>query len=125
MARLITKNPLPKRGEIWIVDLRPGKGWEVSKKRPAIVISANQINSRSPLVIILPISSQIPAILGVERILLPGNSTSLKKDSLILVHQIKAIDKSRLIKKIGTLAKDKLEEVEDSLNLVLGLEASI
>ncbi|MBI2326874.1 type II toxin-antitoxin system PemK/MazF family toxin [Candidatus Curtissbacteria bacterium] len=118
MARVLK----PKRGEIWVADLIPGKGWEVAKKRPVIVISANEINKISPLVIIIPISSQVPEILGPERILLEKENSFLDKNSVALPNQIRAIDKSRLAKKLSTLTKEKLYEVEEALKIVLGLE---
>ena len=115
-------NIYPKRGEIWIADLIPGKGWEVAKKRPVIVISATEINNISPLVIIIPISSQIPQIIGPARVLLGKETGFLEKDSVALTNQIRAADKSRLVKKIGNLNVNKLYEVEEALKIVLGLE---
>ena len=116
-------NTYPKRGEIWVADLIPGKGWEIAKKRPVIVISTNEINNISPLVIIIPISSQIPEILGPERVLLEKEKGTFNKNSVVLTEQIRAIDKSRLIKKLDILPKEKLLEVEDALKIVLGLES--
>lgn len=115
MARLI------KRGEVWITDLRPTIGWEVAKKRPAIIISIDQINDISPVVVIIPLSSRVPKILGPERILIPSQRANLKKDSVVLTTQIRAIDKKRLIKKIGYISGDLLKEIEGSLKLVLGM----
>lgn len=113
-------NIYPKRGDVWIADLIPGRGWEVAKKRPVIIISANEINRISPLVIIIPISSNIPSVIGPERVLIEKGSP-LEKDSIALANQIRAIDKSRITKKIGTLSANKLVEVEDALKLVLGM----
>ena len=119
MARLDTKQI--RRGELWTVDLRPTIGWEIAKKRPALIISSDQINSESPLVIIIPVSSKIPQVTGFEKILLGKKESNLEKDSVILVNQIRTVDKTRLGKKIGHISEGKLEEVEDALKLVLGL----
>ena len=119
VARLDTKQI--RRGELWTVDLRPTIGWEIAKKRPALIISSDQINSESPLVIIIPVSSKIPQITGFEKILLGKKESNLEKDSVILVNQIRTVDKTRLGKKIGHISEGKLEEVEDALKLVLGL----
>lgn len=121
MARLTTLEH-PKRSEIWISDLRLSMGREIGKKRPSLVVSSGSINQASPLVIVIPISLQILAITSPEKILLPAAKTGLSKASVLIIHQIRAIDKSRLIKKIGLLSKDKMIEVEDALKLVLGLE---
>ena len=115
-------NIYPKRGDIWIADLIPGKGWEVAKKRPVIVISTNEINKILPLVVIIPISSRSHQALGPERVFIE-KGVLLEKDSVALSHQIRAIDKTRLSKKIGILSMEKLIEVEESLKIVLGMIA--
>lgn len=121
MARLSKENTL-KRGEIWVADLRPTIGWEVAKKRPALIISNNQINSISPVVVAIPLSSQIPNVLGPERVLLKMKESGLDKASVVFITQMRAIDKSRIIKKIGKISKQKLLEVEEAVKLVLGLD---
>lgn len=116
MARLSIK-----RGDILVTDLRPGIGWEVTKKRPALIISVSELNNISPTVVLIPISSQISKILGPERILLSKEDSNLAKDSVMLVHQIRAVDKKRLLKRVGKLSKEKLLEVEESIKLILGM----
>lgn len=111
-----------KRGDIWAIDLRPGLGSEITKKRPCLVISSDEFNNVSPLVIVLPVSSQIHQISGPERILLPRKNTRLKKDSIILINHIRALDKGRLSKKIGELSEEILREVEDGIKIVLDLD---
>lgn len=108
-----------KRGYIWSTDLRPGVGREITKIRPALVISTNIINSSSATVVIVPISSQIPPMLGADRILVSQRQTGLAKESVILCGQIRAIDKARLKKKIGAIDKSTLEKVEQALQLIL------
>lgn len=116
------KNELAiKRGEIWAADLRPGKGSEIAKIRPVIVVSADSINSEFPLVIVTPISSQIPPVTGFDQILLKQKQTGLKKDSVILVSNLRSIDKSRFTKRVGKISKTKLAEIEEALKLVLGM----
>lgn len=109
-----------KRSQIWIADLNPGFGVEIHKKRPVLVISSNVINSNWPRIIVLPFSSRVLPT-DPSKILVPKGLLGLDKDSVILTSDVRSIDKSRLIKKIGTLPKNKLSEVEDSLKLVLGM----
>lgn len=120
MARMVKINN-PKRGEIWVADLTPDRGWEVAKHRPVLIISSNLVNGASTLVVVIPITSQIPAILGPERILLKRSDSSLKKESVLFLTQIRGADKSRLAKKVGKISLEELIEVEDSLKIILGL----
>ena len=110
----------PKRGEIFIVDLNPGLGREIHKKRPCLVISGNVANTQSPHVVIIPVSSQIPKLIGMEMILV-GKTEGLAKRSVVLPLYIRSIDQNRLVKKIGEISKNKLEEVEEALRLILDL----
>lgn len=110
-----------KRGDIWTTDLRPGVGFEVTKKRPTLVISRNTVNKISPTVIIIPLSSQVYKILGPERIYISQKDSPLHKDSVALITQMRAIDKTRLLKRIGKISKAKLVEVEEAIKIVLDL----
>ncbi|MBI2595250.1 type II toxin-antitoxin system PemK/MazF family toxin [Candidatus Daviesbacteria bacterium] len=114
MARLI------KHGDIWIADLNPGFGLEIHKKRPVLIISINEFNNAWPKIIVAATSLQTKPI-GPEKVFVPKGYFGFAKDSVILASEIRTIDKSRLIKKIGKLSKEKLEEVEDALKLVLGM----
>lgn len=114
MARVI------KRGELWLVNLEPSFGREIHKKRPALVISANSIQQKIPHVIIIPASSQVPKVIGIEMVLI-GRKEGLDKPSVLLPVFIRSIDQERLIKKIGTIAKSKLVEVEEAVKIVLAL----
>lgn len=110
----------PRRGEIHIADLNPAFGREIHKKRPVLIISSNSINQNSPTVVMLPLSSIVPQLVGPDMVGL-SKIKGLDRDSVILTTQIRSIDKDRLIKKIAFVNQDKLEEAEESLKLVLGL----
>ena len=110
------------RGDLWSIDLRPGQGFEISKKRPCLIVSNNSVNNISPTVVIIPLSSQAYKVLGPERLFIGKKESKLAKDSVILVTQIRAIDKTRLIKQISSISKAKLQEVEEAIKIVLDLE---
>ncbi len=110
----------PKRGEIYIADLDPAFGGEIHKKRPVLIISTNVVNQNSQTVIMIPLSSIVPKFIGLDQVLIPKD-VGLDEKSVVLTTQIRSIDKIRLIKKAGKLNTEKLEEVEDSLKLVLGM----
>jgi len=109
-----------KRGDIWIVNLDPGFGREIHKKRPALIISKNLINQIATSVIVMPISSQVPQIIGPEMILL-DKVAGLEKSSVLLPLFIRSIDQERLVKKIGVVNTETMNEIEKSIKLILDL----
>lgn len=110
-----------KRGEIWTADL--GSLGEISKIRPALIVSVAAINEISPIIIVIPISSHIPIIIGPDKVFLEKTDTNLAKDSVTLTTQIRALEKRKLGKMVGKLGSGKMKEVETSLKIVLGLTA--
>ena len=92
-----------KRFDVWLVDLNPTKGREINKTRPCVVISPNEMSALST-VLMAPMTTK-----GFE---FPCRIKCRFKDKngLILLDQIRAIDKSRLVKKLGTIsAKTQME----------------
>lgn len=111
----------PKRGDIYTANLDPSFGREIRKKRPVLIISNDIINQNSSTVIVLPMSSIIPQFVGPDLVEIPG-SFGLAKESVILTTQIRSIDKERLVKKIGRISTDIINDVEAALRIVLGLD---
>jgi len=110
----------PRRGEIWLVSFEPSVGTEIRKTRPALVISNDIANSRSPKITVLPITGtirEIPVVVIVQ----PTKQSGLDRPSLIRVPDISTFDKSRLKKKLGSLKPEQVNDVEEKLRLHLGL----
>lgn len=122
MSMLKPLKSYPKRGEVYVADLNPGSGREIHKKRPVLIISSNLLNENSFTVIMVPLSSIVPKNLSFDMIAV-SDLEGLHKKSVILVDQIRSVDRERLLKKIGVVSKEKMFEVEDALKLVLGMTA--
>lgn len=110
---------LIKRGQIWITNLDPGFGVEIRKKRPALIISANYLNDSFHKAIVIPISTK--SYSGLSTVKITAQTSGLDKESVILPAEIRAIDKNRLIKKIGKISPSKVRETEEALKLILGM----
>ena len=108
----------PKRGEIYLVTLDPTVGAEISKTRPALVISNDINNQFSDTITIIPITSYIEKIYPFEVLLPPGES-GLSKNSKAKCNQIRTIDKKRLIKSLGKINREKIEAVEEATKIHL------
>lgn len=109
-----------KRGEIYLADLNPVVGSEISKTRPVLIVSNDINNEFSEVVTILPITSKTSKIYPFEIILLKDEA-NIHDDSKIKANQIRSIDKQRLVKKLGKIDKNKMTEVEKAIILHLDI----
>jgi mRNA interferase MazF len=108
-----------KKFSIYLADLNPKLGTEPGKIRPVVVIQTNLLNNYHPSTIICPVTSKISADIKILRIRLNDKENNLKKESEILVDQVRAIDNKRFIKEIGTLSKRQRIELVGNLNIIL------
>ena len=113
-----------KRGDIYYVNLGEVVGSEQAGIRPVVVIQNNLGNRYSKTVIVLPITSRIKNNLPTH-VSIIGNSYGLEKDSIILTEQIRTIDKSRLISRVGRLDKKVLDEVKEAILTSCGLRGRV
>src|ERR1035441_6738914 len=92
----------PQRGEIYLTALDPAVGYEIQKTRPALVIQNDTSNQFSGTTMVAPITSTVRLPLSPLHVLLPaGASSGLTVASVAVFNQIRAVDRSRLIKKLG------------------------
>lgn len=110
----------PKRGEIFLVCLDPTIGSEISKTRPALIISNDINNKFSATVTVIPITSRVDKVFPFE-VLFPPEESGLSKRSKVKCNQIRTIDKRRLIKSLGEISIETMREVEDALRIHLGM----
>lgn len=110
-----------KRGDIYYADLSPVIGSEQGGIRPVLIIQNNVGNKYSPTVIAAAITSQINKAKMPTHIELLAKDYGLLKDSVILMEQIRTIDKKRLREKIGRLDKELMVKVDDALAISFGL----
>lgn len=109
-----------KRGELYLADLSPVMGSEQGGVRPVLVIQNDIGNKYSPTIIVSAITSRLYKAKLPTHISLDANNFGLSKDSIILLEQIRTIDKLRLKEKIGELNALKMKEVDKALLISLG-----
>ncbi|TSC55794.1 MAG: growth inhibitor protein [Parcubacteria group bacterium Gr01-1014_18] len=115
------KTLFPKRGEIYLVNFDPTVGAEMKKTRPALILQNDIANKYSAITIIAAITSQFELPLYPTEVLLDSSACRLDKESVIVLNQIRSIDKTRLIKKIGEIPAKSLQQIEIALKISLGL----
>ena len=110
------------QSEIWLANLNPQKGSEPGKVRPVVVLQTNDLNEGHPSVIICPITSNVLPSAELLRVHLHPGQTGLEVDSDVLIDQIRAIDCTRLIQKLGSIDNEALGQIKENIRLVLDLE---
>lgn len=111
-----------KRGEIYYADLSPVVGSEQGGVRPILVIQNDVGNKYSPTVIAAAITSKINKAKMPTHIEISAHEYGLNKDSVILLEQIRTIDKRRLREKIGRLDELIMQSVNKALFISFGIE---
>lgn len=109
-----------KRGEIYYADLSPVVGSEQGGVRPVLIIQNDIGNKYSPTVIVAAITSQLSKAKIPTHIELPAVEYNLPKDSVVLLEQIRTIDKRRLKEKISILDQQKMRQVNIAILVSLG-----
>lgn len=110
-----------KRGDIFYADLSPVVGSEQGGVRPVLIVQNDVGNKYSPTVIAAAITSQINKAKLPTHIEISAQEYGLLKDSVILLEQIRTIDKKRLREKVGRLDDDLMVKVNEALSVSFGL----
>ncbi|KKD37790.1 growth inhibitor protein [Limnoraphis robusta CS-951] len=111
-------------GSIWLVTFDPSVGTEIQKTRPALIVSDSKINARRSKVTVLPFTSKQPNDPRISpAIVVVSSSTEngLSKDSLLVCIEPMTFDKKRLIKYLGQLEEELLQQTQNILRRYLSL----
>ncbi len=118
---MVTAVVIVKRGDIYYADLSPVVGSEQGGVRPVLIIQNDIGNKYSPTVIAAAITSQINKAKMPTHIELSAKEYGLNKDSVVLLEQIRTIDKKRLREKTGHLDEELMQRVNTALVVSFGL----
>ena len=110
-----------KRGEIFLANLEPIKGSEQGGIRPVLVIQNDISNKYSPVTIIAAVTSKIFEKEYPTNIFISKKESGLEKDSTIMLNQLRTIDNTRLIKKVGSLDNFTMNKVSKAIKISLDL----
>ena len=111
-----------KRGDIFYADLSPVVGSEQGGIRPVIIIQNDIGNKYSPTVIVATITSQINKAKLPTHVEISSEEYGLNKDSVVLLEQIRTLDKKRLKEKIGHMTDNDMDKVQASLLVSMALK---
>lgn len=110
-----------RRGDVFYADLNPVVGSEQGGARPVLVIQNDVGNRFSPTIIVAAITSQIGKAKLPTHVEVSGVETRLEIDSVVLLEQIRTIDKQRLKDKVTHLSDEIMKRVDSALSISVGL----
>lgn len=111
----------PRRGEVYLVNFDPTVGSEIRKTRPALIIQNDIANEHSPITIVAAVTSRFDDKLYPTEVLIKAGRAGMTQDSVVLLNQVRSIDRARLIKRLGIVDEKTLERVNSSLKVSFGL----
>lgn len=111
----------PRRGEVYLVSFDPTLGAEIRKTRPALILQNDLANRLSPITIVAALTSQFDEPLYPAEVLVRAPEGGLTADSVVLLNQIRSIDKQRLMRRVGRLTPQTMGRVDRALMVSLGL----
>ncbi|AMV69719.1 Programmed cell death toxin YdcE [Pediococcus damnosus] len=114
-----------KRGDIFYADLSPVVGSEQGGLRPVLIVQNNIGNHYSPTVIVAAITAKIQKPKMPTHVGITAAETGVERNSVILLEQIRTIDKQRLKDQVGQLAVSKMLEVDTALKVSVGLAENV
>ena len=115
-----TEPACPQRGEVWLVNFNPGRGSEQQGIRPALVVQNDTGNRYAATTIVAAVTTTIKRY--PVTVVLPARSCGLPQDSMVNTAQVLTLDKSRLIRRLGSLDTEQLSAVDRALRISLALD---
>jgi mRNA interferase MazF len=106
-----------KQYDIWLANLNPGRGTEVGKVRPVVIVQSDLLNNLHGSTLVCPITSQVNPELKILRVHI--GKRYLEKESDVLVDQLRAIDNRRLVQRLGKLQRSQIDSLRENLRIVL------
>ena len=109
-----------ERGEIWLANLDPTQGSEQAGTRPIIIFQENTVSKFTSTIITIPLTTNLRRAALPTCLLISNGQGGLNQDSVALCHQLRVLDKTRLIKRIGQLDFEAIARLESVVLFTLG-----
>ena len=110
------------RGEIWLAELNPVRGSEQAGTRPVLIFQTDSINRFTTTIITIPFTTNLRRSTLPSCVQVQTSEGGLTSDSVALCHQLRVLDKTRLVRKLGKVSDSILREIEECVLFTLGYE---
>ena len=109
--------------EIWIADLNPQIGTETGKTRPVLVVQTNLLNKiPHPSTVVCPITTNVQKDSDILRVHLKKGMANLHENCDVMIDLIRAIENKRLIKKVGNLPVELIDNIKENISIIIDLD---
>lgn len=119
---MLKKEVTFKRGEIYIANLNPFVGSEQGGTRPVIILQNNIGNYFSPTLVVAPLTSKVKYKKKLPTHYIIQDDEELTAESLVLLEQVKTIDKQRVLRYVGRVSDEDMKGIEKALKVSLGMD---
>lgn len=109
------------RGEIWLANLNPTQGSEQSGTRPVLIFQNNSINRFTSTFLTIPFTTNLRRASLPTCVLVREGEGGLAKDSVALCHQLRVLDKMRMVRRLGILSDDVMAAIESCVAFTTGM----
>ncbi len=109
------------RGEIWLADLNPIRGSEQAGIRPVLIFQNDTINRFRTTVITIPFTTNLRRAALPSCVRVAADEGGLSNDSVVLCHQLRVLDPTRLIRRLGSVSQQTMLEIERCVLFTLGI----
>lgn len=117
---MTSSRDLLQRGDLVLVNLEPVVGSEASKTRPAVVVSNDRANLSSPVITLVPVTSNTAHVHSFQ-VFLSRDETGLDHDSKAQAEQVRSVDRRRVKRQLGQLSAEQMRQLDAALKLHLAL----
>ena len=111
-----------QRGEVWLADLNPTRGAEQAGTRPVLILQNDAVNPFTRTVLAVPFTTNLRRALLPSCVHVAKGEGGLTTDSVALCHQLRVLDKARLLHRLGAVSPEALAAAEDCVLFTLGIE---
>jgi mRNA interferase MazF len=110
-----------KRGEIWLAELNPIRGSEQAGTRPVLILQNDSVNRFTSTFLAIPLTTNLRRAPLPTCVLLPEGEGGLSKDSVALCHQLRVLDKSPLVRRLGSVSDLTLTAIDHCVLFTTGI----
>jgi len=110
-----------KRGEIWLADLNPTRGSEQAGIRPVLIFQNDMVSEFTTTVLAIPLTTNLRRASLPSCVQISKGEGGLASDSVVLCHQLRVLDKTRLQRKLGTVSQETFGAIESRVLFTMGI----